>query len=198
MARTMDGDEGVRAAGATLVASGLLLVLLMAHHPTGADPTALVRGVHGAILLVMLAMTIGFALFVRAAPTPLTVAGFVPLAAGMAAGAGAGTINGFVVPRLVDQGVTGFGPLLWAANQSLAELGVIATGIAYALWSLALWRRGWRATAAGGAVAGIGPAALLLGGAMAMDLHGALVAYGANALWAAWLGAVLWRAGRTA
>lgn len=188
------GEEvGTRAAGVALMTSGLLVVALMANHPTAASGGVMIRGVHGSILLLMLMMTTGFALFIRWRGSVLAVAGLVPYVAGALAGAAAGIINGFLTLSLFEQGVTDYRDLLWTANQLLATIGVVVTGIAYLLWAADLWRFGWRATAAAGALAGVVPAILLLTGRIEMGLIGALLAYTANMLWAAWLGAMLWR-----
>lgn len=199
MARELGDTTDTRSLGATLMAGGLLVAALMANHPTGVSGGAMMRNVHGAILLMMLMMTIGFALFVRWRRSTLALAGLVPYVAGALAGAAAGIVNGFLTPSLAEQGVIGYRDLLWTANQQLAIIGVVATGMAYVLWGADLWRLGWRATAAAGAAAGVVPAVLLLSGRIEMGLIGALLAYSANALWAAWLGAMLWRrAGDTA
>jgi hypothetical protein len=82
--------------------------------------------------------------------------------------------------------------LAWQLNQALAGVGIVATGVAYVAWAIAL-RRDHQLLAIGGAVAGAIPAALVLAGIIRLDVHGALLAYGLHGLWALAVGVTMFR-----
>ena len=190
----MDG-KGDRIAGNALIAAAALIVLMMAHHPTGTGG-GMGQFVHG-VLIVLVGVTIyGLAHLAlrRGIARPDVLAGAVAYAIGAMGSIGAGTINGFVVPALAAHEGLDRGPFVfaWEANQALAWLGVIATGAAFALWSLGLVRaNGWpRAIGVLGLVAGAAPVALLASGAVRMNVTGAILVYSTHALWIAAAG--LW------
>lgn len=187
--------SGQRVAGGLLMVTSILAIFLMAHHPTNADGAGPIRAMHGAIMLAMVAQAIGFLLFARSRASGWAVAGMMVFALALVAGLGAGTINGFVVAAMIDAGNTSYAPLLWAANQALAAAGAIATGLAFGLWGIDLWRAGWRIIGASGLITGLATSVLLIAGSLSMNLHGAQLVYAAQALWAAALGAALLRGG---
>ena len=193
MTSERDRAAAARAGGPILTASSLLFVALITNHPTAGSGLFLHQGIHGLLMLMILTMTAGFLLFVLWRRSLLAAIGLVPFAAGAIAAFGAGTINGFIAPSLVTQGIASYGDLLWTSNQVLASIGIVATAAAFSLWSLDLWRLGWRITAALGLLAGMLPAMLLLSGRIDMHITGAMIAYSANAIWALWLGVVLIR-----
>lgn len=183
-------------AAGLLVATGVLGMVLMSQHPRGDDSAMLISGVHGALLLVLLVQAAALVWLLGATG----LRGFQAVtfyAAGMAATVMAGVLNGFVFPSMRAYGEGEIGhdifDLIWRTNQSLAELGVIAIGIGYALWSIGLWRDGRKLVAGAGIVAGLLPALLLASNHLAMDLHGALIAYGVQLVWVIVLGAAFWR-----
>ena len=189
MTETRNGD---RVAGIALIGAAALSMLAMAHHPASRDAGAMIGIVHGVMILVIGVMAWGFAHFARrrGLERPTVLAGLVAYGIGAVANVGAGTINGFIVPALAAHAPPVSGDLFvlaWEANQALAKLGVVAIGIAYALWSLNLWRQS-TALALSGLLAGGIPAALLIGGWIDMHLHAAIPVYAAQALWAALLG----------
>ena len=190
-------ERGDRVAGYALIGASLLSMFTMAHHPTSMAAGALIGVVHGVMILLVGVMTYGFTHYAgrRGLGRPLVLAGLVAFAIGAAAGIGAGTINGFIAPavRLHEPVVSqDLFVLAWEANQALAKLGVIATGAAYLLWSLDLWRDR-RLAAAFGIVTGGIPALLLIGGWLNMHLHAAILVYGTQALWAILIGWLLLR-----
>jgi hypothetical protein len=176
--------------------SGILIIALITHHPTAAGGIFMIRSIHGLLMSVILFLTAGFSLFVVWRRSVLALIGLIPFATGAAAGFAAGTINGFIAPGLVLAGITSHADLLWASNQVLASIGIVATAAAYTLWAVDLWRLGWRTTAVFGLIAGLSPAVLLISGHTNMHIAGAILAYSANAAWALWLGIMLWRDAR--
>lgn len=188
-------SEKKMAAG-LLVATGVLGIALMSQHPRGDDSAILISGMHGAILIVLLVQAAALiGLLGAKGLRSLQAATFY--AAGIAATVMAGVLNGFVFPSMRAYGEGEIGQdifdLIWRINQSLAELGVIGIGIGYALWSIGLWQDGRKLVAGAGMVAGLLPALLLASNHLAMNLHGALVAYGVQLLWVIVLGAAYWR-----
>jgi drug/metabolite transporter (DMT)-like permease len=140
-------------------------------------------------------MAFGFTWFarLRGLARPAVLAGLVAYAVSAVANVGAATINGFAMPWLAGHNASHEAvDVLWAMNQALATLGVVATGLAYALWSLDLWRR-WKAVALLGLLAGGVPAVLLIGGWIDMHLRWAILVYASQVLWAALIGWLLLR-----
>lgn len=183
-------------AGAVLVVTGVATIVLMAQHPSGSDSDLMITGVHGGLLLVLV-LQVGALLFLLARRELAAMIASTFYAAGMLATVGAGVLNGFVFPALrrYENGEIGHDifDLVWASNQALAELGVIGVGIAFACWSVGLWRGGEKPLAAFGWLAGLAPALLIASGVLGMDLHGALIAYALHALWVIALGWARWR-----
>jgi hypothetical protein len=185
-----------RVAGGIMIGAAALAMLAMSHHPTSLHAGALIQIVHGAMILVVGALAFGFIHLARrlGLERPAVLAGLVAYAIAAAANIGAATINGFALPAFFadapNAGHDLFG-FAWALNQALAKLAVIAAGLAYILWSLALWR-GARVVALLGFAAGIVPAILMLGG-LALHVHAALFVYAAQMLWAALAGWLLLR-----
>jgi len=213
-------DSGARTAGIVLIATSLLSILLMAHHPTAAshDSAAIAaeivqkaplsRFVHGALIAMVGAQIFALiALCHRLGFEQSTVrAGFVSYALGAAAMIGAALISGFVVSSLSES----YAPLAageldayrhllrlsMAGNQALAKFGVVAMSVAIVLWSIAAFRGG-RANlwlAAIGVVTGVAPALALLVGMLALDVHGMLLVVVCQTVWNVAAGIYLIRA----
>jgi hypothetical protein len=179
-----------RVAGLLLMASGILIVALIMHHPTAASGTFLIRAIHGLLI---------------SHPVPDSrVHPFCPLAT-KRVGVGRSDpvrdrgrcrVRGRDDQRLHCDGPRACRqhgacrPAL-ASNQVLASIGIVATAAAYSLWSVDLWRLGWRITTLFGLIAGLLPAVLLLSGHINMHIAGAILAYSVNAGWALWLGIML-------
>lgn len=199
-------DSLTRFGGVALVAASIGTVLAMAHHPTGAHGGGLGAIVHGAMILFLALMLFGFAGMTlwRGATKPLMVAGAIAYAISLIGHLTAGMINGFVVPAIAARGV---GPvshdsfvLAWETNQAFARLGVLATSAAYVLWSIDLLTDGDRrlkTISLIGLVAGLAPAALLVGGAIRMNVAGAFLSYAIQAAWAALVGFAMIRTARS-
>lgn len=188
-----------RIAGGVLMLAALGIVAMMGHHPSSFHAIGLGRFVHGAMIALVGVTAYGFAhLALRmGVEKPAVLAGLVAYGIGALGGIGAGTINGFVVTGLVARGVTDHNLLLfaWESNQALARIGVIASGVAFLLWSSDFVRRpGWTSRGLGalGIVAGILPILLLWSGMLGMNLAGAILIYGIHAGWIALAGLYLW------
>ncbi|MCW3846078.1 hypothetical protein OF829_02435 [Sphingomonas sp. LB-2] len=193
------GGKNDRIAGGILVAASLASVLMMTHHPSDAHDYAMGQFVHGAMITIVGAMTLGLIQFARVLGLDrLTVlAGLIAYGIALFGDVGAAVIDGFVVTNLVARGVEDRDvfALAWEANQALARLGVVATGVAFMLWSIRpVTRGGWAGKAIGalGIVAGLAPMVLLGTGLMNMHLHGAILIYGGQAAWMALAGLYLW------
>jgi hypothetical protein len=188
-----------RIAGGILLASAVLFIALIGHHPTFASGPALIRLMHGAILAAMLVQMIGFLFFARWMGGGWTQAGMLAFVLAVVAGGGAGLINGFVVPAMMEgqAAIANRAPfdLLWAANQVLATAGIWLTCVAFAIWSSVLIRRKWPVIGALGLVAAALPVAALASGMANMHLSGAMALYSVQAGWAVVLGGALLRRG---
>ncbi|MDP8912883.1 MAG: hypothetical protein M3N39_04835 [Pseudomonadota bacterium] len=196
-----------RAGGTALIAAAAGTVLGMAHHPTHLSSGFVSQMAHGVLLTFSALTTFGFMTFAAArGPRPAILAGIICYAFALFGQVGAGMINGFVVPALAEHRAIverDMFLLAWEINQAYAGLGVVAAGLAILLWSLdLLGRRSHESRAIGalGVAAGGGPAALLLSGAIEMNVTGAFLAYSAHAAWGAAVGIHLLRgkAGSTA
>lgn len=186
-----------RAAGAALALSAMLVVLVMAHHPTGtAQAATWGRGVHGALMALVVVMLAGFFRFsaMRGLGRFAVALAFAFYAAAAIANLLAAAINGFVVPALFEKGLWDENAaLLWTLNQTFAKGAVYATAAAFGLWGADLLVRGRgvdRPLGAVGVAAGALPAALLAAGVLDMHVAGALVIYAAQTAFAALAG---WR-----
>lgn len=188
-----------RIGGLALMLAAAGTVLAMAHHPSGPHGGPLGGIVHAAMILLLGAMTYGFVRFAqgRGFDRSLVLAGAVAFGASFVAHVGAATINGAVVPAIAARGQPvshDIFLLAWEANQALARLGVVATGLAYFFWGMDLARdRPTRWIGLVGVVAGLVPAGLLLAGALRMNVTGAFIVYAAHAAWAVVLGAAMVR-----
>ena len=79
----------------------------------------------------------------------------------------------------------------WEMNQALAQLGMVAGGVAFLLWSLDfLGRREAEPRLIGlaGLLAGAFPILLLVAGWVALNVGGALFLYAVHGAWAALVG----------
>ncbi|MEK7264762.1 MAG: hypothetical protein AAB227_01565 [Pseudomonadota bacterium] len=172
-----------RLAGVSMAAASALSVLVMAHHPTSFGDAALVKGVHGALMALILINLAGFCRF--AASEGLArfsvLTGLIAYAAGMFGNLLAATVNGFAAPALMARGASkDIFAFAWELNQALAYGAVFAISAAFILWGLALTRSGSRFAGAAGLAAGVLPAALLFAGVLDMHVAGAAVVYAAQ------------------
>ena len=208
-----------RYVGFCLAGAAVLLVTLMALHPTSGahDSTEFVkrvgRGVpgntfvHGSLItLILFVATCMLALRdVLGAHRLIVRAGLVALVVGTAAGAAAGLINGFIVPNVAARFMDADGgqidalrPVLVSlreANASCARLCVVGLSLAAAAWSVCLLRMpGWRRVAGCcGLVCGLVPLALHAAEHLRMDVPGFGLFVQIHACWVFVAGLVLIR-----
>lgn len=199
---TEPAEYGFRRPFAVLMfaASGSV-VFFMAHHPTGHSAAGIAGMVHGAMLVTLMMLAIGFCHYalVRGLHRLPVLAGLASFVAGAGCNIGAATLNGFIAPTLAAResppGQEIF-LLIWESNQALATLGVVATGIAYVGWSIDLLRdKGTfdRVLAVSGLIAGLIPVVALASGKFGMDVTTAFVIYSAHAAWALAIAVLIWR-----
>ncbi len=164
-----------------LLGSALLSLLVAAHHPELhthdvsmalhmlADRTALISGVHAALLFLSLVELLGLYGVARllGLSRPMTAGGLLFVGTGFMAMIGAGAINGFAVPAFAAD-YRGIAPadarwaamllrLCWDLNQALASIGAVSWGLGLLAWSAELARRDGAARLVGllGAVAAL-------------------------------------------
>ncbi|MFN3959649.1 MAG: hypothetical protein ACK4NP_07030 [Parvularculaceae bacterium] len=203
-ARERQGRNNDPVAGTALAVSAALSVLVMAHHPTGtAHAAGLGRLVHGAMMALIVIMFAGFCCFAvrRGLDRFAVILALVIFAAAMLANLLAGTINGFVIPALLERNAYEENALLlWTLNQTFAKAAVFAISAAFALWGADLAMRGAgeaRLLGAAGLIACAAPAARLAGGFLDMKVAGAFIIYAGQAAFAAAAGIWLAAGGRT-
>ncbi|HET7923388.1 MAG TPA: hypothetical protein VFL30_00735 [Rhodanobacteraceae bacterium] len=196
-----------RIAGIVLVATTLLSILMMAHHPSASthEPASLAadiagtatlsRIVHGTLIAIIGAELYAFAVFSGRLSQGRGAARAALVAYAIGAGAmiGAALISGFVVSNLGIYYSTAADPapfvdfarVCMTGNQALAKLGVVAMSAAIVLWSIALLhdrsRDRWLPIV--GFVTGLAPAIALFAGAIRLDVHGMLLVVVAQAIW---------------
>ncbi|HEY6986562.1 MAG TPA: hypothetical protein VH375_10810 [Rhodanobacteraceae bacterium] len=208
-----------RNAGIALIATTLLAIVMMAHHPTAGshdsaalaqqirDTATLSRVVHGVLIAVIVAQLYVFLIFseriggLRGLPR----AGLFAYAVGAMAMTGAALISGFLVSDLAahyadmpaDHAATFADLALFAmtGNQVLAKLGVLAMSAGILAWSIALLRtRENRWLAFVGLLASLVPAVALLAGAIRLNVGGMMIVVLCQAAWNVAAGVFLIRA----
>lgn len=212
-------DPAARTAGIILIASSVLAVLFMAHHPTAEthDAAALAadiggkallsRFVHGGLIALIAVQLFAFTVFCRwlGAENSAVGAGLVAYAIGTGAMIGAALISGFVVSDLAthyasesasaSQTFMDLLRLSMTGNQALAKLGVFAMSTAIVLWAFTLFRaRRAMWVAIVGLLAGLVPAIALATGLIHLDVTGMLLVVIAETVWNLSVGVLLVRA----
>jgi hypothetical protein len=206
----LHGPATGRLAGIVLMLTALLTVVAMGHHPSGHEAPGPGLGmtlggfIHAAMIVLLAGTLWGLVIFsLRERPNGWTVGALLAYGIGTVGNVAAGTINGFVVPALADEVDPSLASevflMLWQANQAAAELGIYASSAAFALWSVHLLRRKPKPDVLLGVVGIIvaaGTAGALYSGIISLDISGAQVAYGAQALWTGLVGLQLYRSAR--
>ncbi len=192
-----------RAMGAVMIAAATFSVLLMAHHPSsfhGSGSLGVI--VHAGMMIAVTLLFVGYARFSQllGLDDAIVLAALVAFGVATVANLGAATINGLIVPTLAARGEAAVARdvfvFAWEANQALARVGVVATGVAFIGWSLRLFadsRAGDRLVGVIGLAAGILPVVALLVGGYGMDVRTAFAIYSAHAVFGAAVGGWLWR-----
>lgn len=194
----MDDEQlqSLRSVGWALAGSALLAAVLMHYHPHGDDSAHMMRGVHGGLLLLIVAQSAMLGILAaKLGWRLLTALAFAYFVAGTTGASLAGIINGFAVPALdaypAGEVAQGVGALAWELNQAAAKLGAIAAGIGIALYSVALWQVGHRVIGSAGLLVGGATALLQATGVLDMRFYGAISTYVAQLLWITALGVAL-------
>ena len=200
-AQNRDAGPDDRAAGAALAGASALSIVAMAHHPTGFGHAPLAQIVHAAMIVFVVVAFAGYSRLAarRGLQRFSILLALVAYGAGAMANVFAATINGFVVGAVVANDASAdILRLCWALNQTLAYGAVYATSIAFLIWGADLVREQGLRRLIGlvGLAAGIAPAAMLLTGALAMNVAGAFVVYALQAAFGVLIGADLMRASR--
>lgn len=190
-----------RQAGALLTTGVLLPLLVLVMHPTGHelahDPNGQVRAVntlvHGIAIACLPLLATGLAGLCGWLRWSTTASlAFAVYLMSSTCNLVAAMMSGFVAPRLLSGGTTPDASLLHYThdiNQAFATSAVVAAGIAFVLWGVALHRRGKPSLAALGVAIGIAQVAGILSGLLQLDVTGILLA---TALQAAWLLPLAW------
>lgn len=184
-------------AGWLMAVASALTVLFMFHHPTGhgGPGISLTNFIHAGMMVLLSLIFLGFIVFTRARGFTLaTVAGLLAYGISLLGHLGAATISGFLTARFainVDHAAShDLFILLAVTNRVLAELAVAASSIAFLLFASHLILRSPRQTALAiiGILAALVPSLALFSGIIAMDIHGALMVYGAHAVFTGLIG----------
>jgi hypothetical protein len=206
-----------RSAGVAIALASILSVAVMAHHPTthargpadiAADITrqALVdQVVHGSLIALMAVLLYGFSCWASLLGLHFfTVrAGLIIYSLGIIVAVLAALIDGFIIPDVARhyqnrsisdlEAMQHLLTLCAIAIRVCARLWVIATSIAFILWSVALFRAHGLSCLVGaiGFMAGGLPIVALLSGYLPMSVHGVLAFVLAQTVWSLAVAALL-------
>lgn len=194
--------ETGRVAGWLLLIAAVLSILAMAHHPSGIDHGSVggsmaLGGLVHATMIVLLAVNLwGLTIFsIRQGIDGWILAGILSYGLSLLGNVIAALINGFIVPSVatvLDHAESGnLFVLLWESNQAAARLAVYSASVAFVVWSVFLIRRKTLedlVLGCVGLIAGVAPGAALYTGTITLDVDGAFVAYGAQAVWTGLIG----------
>lgn len=217
---TSDDARASRAAGVVLIASTLLGVAVMAHHPTTSASglaqsfdqmqrlARLSAWVHGILIALMLGSFYGLTelAYQRGLRRSLVRIGLITYATGTVAMVGAALISGFVTTQVAGFATSTSGAdiettgqlikLCWLLNQAMAKLGVIAMSAGILAWSFDLLRSGKlvRLTGAVGVLVGMASVAALMIGVLSLNVHGMMLVVVTQAIWTVMIGILLFNA----
>jgi hypothetical protein len=199
-----------RIAGIILAVTALLTIVAMGHHPTGHESPSAGLGmslggfIHATMIVLLTGTTWGLLIFSLGEPrSGWVIAALLAYAVSFFSHISAALINGFIVPSLAVEldpsGSSAVFEMLWQGNQAAAELGTYAASAAFALWSIHLLRRKPNPDLLLGIVGllvAVGTSGALYSGVIALDVSGALIAYGGHAIWTGLVGVQLFRGAR--
>ncbi len=209
-----------RVAGIALIAGALVPLLIIGLHPTAHDLAsdgaarhqALVnRLVHSVMLAAQPVLFLGLlGLSRQLGWSPLPTAALVVYGFGIAAVLSAAVVSGFVAPGVIERmasAESGAEPTYQALlvysgllNQGFAKVYVVSSGVAFMLWSAAIWATGRlsRAAAVLGLAAGTALALGVVSGHLRLNVHGIIVVTLLQALWLVVVGGQLFAAASAA
>lgn len=207
-----------RIAGALLVASAVLSLAALTHHPVVRASTAslfvkdesafgpLIGVFHGFMIVVIFALYVGLVVYSRSRglQSTLVLAALIAATIGLGAEACAALIDGFFAPGFgayLARTASASGTVIqivWAAAlglQILARFGAVAVAVAIAFWSINLFdgNRDHLVFAAIGGVSAVGSFASLSTVASSITPHNAALVFGMQALWYATAGSLMLR-----
>ena len=158
-------NHPLKYAGIILIATTLISLFMMMHHPTVAakntsaqvaeilQETLINNAVHGSLMLMVIVTLIVYLLYSyhRGFDKVTIIIAQLFFGIGTMAMIGAALINGFIYPDFVqgfssataddlDQ-ISAIKALLWSCNQSLAKMAVIFMSIAMIFWSYELFNK---------------------------------------------------------
>ena len=191
-----------RIAGIVLLVAAVLIIVAMAHHPSGLEPGHTGIGmtlggfIHAARIVLLGANLWGLTIFsIRQTLGGWMLAGIVAYGISFTGNLIAALINGFIVPAVatqVDHAESGdLFILLWQSNQAAAQLGIYAASGAFVFWSISLLSRKKAedfVIGSLGLIAAFVPSAALYTAVIALDVDGAFLAYGVQAAWTGLVG----------
>ena len=197
----VSGKTG-RIAGIVLLVAAVLIIVAMAHHPSGLEPAhtgiRMTMGgvIHAAMIVLLGANLWGLTVFsIRQALGGWMLAGIVAYGISFTGNLIAALINGFIVPAVATQvdhaGSGDLFILLWQSNQAAAQLGIYAASGAFVFWSISLLSRkkAENLVIGGlGLIAAFVPSVALYAEVIALDVEGAFLAYGMQAAWTGLVG----------
>ncbi len=191
------GSTSSRVAAFVLIFISFTTVVGMANHPQSFSEYGAVGGpLHGALITVAVVALAAFAKFaqMRGLGRFHVLLGLVFLSFGTLANFLAGSIDGYIVPNLLADGIADktLLALCWELNQQMANSAIMASGAAFFIWGLdiAASRNSTnRVLGALGALSGLLPIILLATDIIDMKTFGAIIAYSIQAVFglvAAW------------
>ena len=212
MTTTSQERIDTRVPGVALIASSVLAVMAMTHHPAPASDdfaawarnveriAAVNQAVHGAIIALVGVLTWALTVFAirRGVHRSLVSLGLVAWAIGAGSMIIAPVLNGFVVTHIARQAVASPERIdllrmvlqaMLAADRVIAVIGALAMSAAIVSWSADLTSAAGGARRVGlfGSAAGLVPLAALSTGLIHLDVHGMTLVLIA---WTVWLVAI--------
>lgn len=193
-----------RLLGGLILATTVLSLAAMAHHPVAHGPdlaarleamtriAAMARGVHGTLIALLVLLLVLLWEYARShiGHGLLRRAGGLAWLLGTLLNVLAALVNGFAVPALAAGSEPGPGTadvlrFAWQLNQAFAGCGSVALLVGMALWSVDLLRQaGARRWLGGyGLLAGLATGCALISGWLQLDVHGMLLVLVILGLW---------------
>lgn len=199
--------------GTLLVLSSLIIVVVMAFHPTGhglmnrdtfAQTVHLGQLVHALAIAAAPLMFLGLLGVSRSSqPSELAIAAMVAFGFGSVAVISAALASGFVFPAVitrivVEEGTVPRAFLIYTSiwNRAFAGVHVVAFSVGIILFAIAIFGkrdrfRSGSALGLVGIVVGIAVLVMFLSGKVHLDVHGARILWFLQSAWLLWLGVAM-------